>query len=99
MVLRLYPPPITAGLGIVVRAAMIPSAAATTVDDAVAERHRLAIADYACAWLLSQPKSAYVEVRMAGTKMALFMEAVSQETVRVMRENARSYPRPRALWC
>lgn len=99
MILQLYPRPLVAGQQIVVRAAMRPAQAATSVADDVFERHAQAIADYAAYWLMSQPQAAYAKPREASAPMARFHEAVAAEKERVFRAHARTRTRVAVNWC
>lgn len=98
MQLRLDPPPALADLPIVVRAAMRPSQAATSVADELFERHARAIADFAAYWLLTQPETAYYNKGAAEVRFTAFEVAVGREKARVLRANARSRSRPNVLW-
>jgi hypothetical protein len=100
MQVTLVPPPSLAGLPLVVRAAMRPAQAATTVDDVLFERHAQAIADFALHKLKSASKDTpYYDASGADLAMTRFLEAVGREKAKVLRERARSKARPRVLWC
>lgn len=98
MTLQLDPPPAAASLGIVVRAAMRPAQAATTVDDGVFERHARAIADFACYWLMCQPETTYYNKGAAEIRFNAFETAVGKEKARVLRSHSRARSRPGVLW-
>lgn len=100
MQVTLTPPPALANLSLVVRAAMRPSQAATTVDDVLYERHAQAIADWALHKLKSaSAESPYYDAKGSELAMVRFIEAVGREKAKVLRERARSKARPRVLWC
>lgn len=100
MQVTLVPAPALANLQLVVRAAMRPSQAATTVDDVLFERHAQAIADWALHKLKSASKeSSYYDASGSDLAAARFLEAVGREKAKVLRERARSQRRPRVMWC
>jgi hypothetical protein len=100
MQVTLTPPPAIAGQSLVVRAAMRPTQAATTVDDVLFERHAQAIADWALHKLKSASKeTTYYDAKGSDLAMQRFIEAVGREKTKVLRERARSKARPRVLWC
>jgi hypothetical protein len=90
MLVTLNPPPLLDDMDLVVRAAMRPAQAATTVADELFERHAQAIGDWAAQWLLLQPDTAYYKPNAA---------AVAVERSRVLRNRSRSIRRPNVRWC
>lgn len=99
MRVRLMPPPAVAGLPLVLRAAMVPAQAATTIDDDLFERHAAAVANGAKAWLLSQPDKTYYRPNDAGAYRTLMDEAIATEKVAVLHDRSRSRVRARINWC
>jgi len=100
MQVTLAPPPSTAGMDLVVRAAMRPAQTATTVDDALFERHAMAVAYWAVARLKTVNEDVPYFDR-AGAELALehFSDAVAAERARVLRNRSRSSRRASVLWC
>lgn len=99
MAVQLLPPPSVAGLALVVRAAMTPSQAATTIDDGLFERHAAAIAEGARAWLMSQPEKAYYKPNDAAACRGRMLEAAANEKAAAFYDRARSSRRRSVVWC
>jgi hypothetical protein len=97
--LRLHPTPTLADEDIVVRAAMRPSQAATTIDDGLYERYAECLADGALSRLLLDQKSAYYDPNGAGAARARFDDSVGQAKAAVFFGHARTSARARINWC
>lgn len=99
MQVTLRPPPSVASLPLVVRAAMRPSQAATTVDDALFERHAQSIAHWAAHHLKTVNKDApYFDRAGAELALAKFVDAVAAERARMLRNRSRAKRRPAVRW-
>jgi hypothetical protein len=96
--IRLYPAPSIAGYAIQARAAMRPSRAAASLDDAVFERFADAIADGAVYRICATPNRAYTDPNKAAEAAMRFQQAIDSAREGTYRNNTRtSTARMRAL--
>ena len=96
--IRLYPiPGSAAATGLVARASLKPSEAATGVSDAIASRYRAHIADGALSILMMDPGKAWTNLEQAAFRMTLFDTAIAEIRTKLALDSVRVRARP--VWC
>lgn len=89
-VIELYPVPSVDGYSVVVRAAMAPSQASSTLDDSLFEEHAQAIADGAVARLAAQANRSYTDPGTAQECQARFDAEIDRVKARVFYSHSRA---------
>ncbi len=96
--IRLYPiPESAAATGLVARASLKPSEAATGVSDVIASRYRAHIADGALSILMMDPGKAWTNLEQAAFRTTLFDTAIAEIRTKLALESVRVRARP--VWC
>ena len=94
----MYPLPESAATtGLVARAALKPSEAATGVSDMIASRYRAHIADGALSILMMDPGRTWTNLEQAAFRMTLFDTAIAEIRTKLALDSVRVRARP--AWC